>query len=86
MAETLSKEYFSTKGVSQSIFFVLEHDFGMDFEAGYEGDIEDVPSEDDLDLLGLAEGDSYAYKNYISKNSLGIPVVYEKTVIASRYQ
>lgn len=86
IAETLTKEFFSIKGMSQSIFFVLEHDFGIDFEAGYEGDIEDSPSVDDLDMLGLTEGDSYAYKNYISKNSLGIPVVYEKTVIASRYR
>lgn len=84
VAEALSKEYFSVKGVSQSIFYVLEHDFGVSFEAGYEGDIDEIPSEDDLDLLGISGDDSYSYKYYVSKNPLGIPVVYEKTVIASR--
>ncbi len=84
VADTLSKEYFSIKGVSQSIFYVLEHDFGVAFEAGYEGDIDEIPSEDDLDLLGLGKEDTYSYKNYVAKNPLGTPVVYEKTVIASK--
>lgn len=86
VAETLTKDYFSVKGISQSIFYVLEHDFGIEFAAGYEGDIKEVPREDDLDLLGINDGDTYSYKTYISKNSFGIPVVYEKTIIASRYR
>lgn len=86
IAESLSKEYFSVKGVSQSIFYVLEKDFGVEFAAGYEGDSEESPSEEDLDMLDITDKDSYSYKNYVSKNAMGIPVVYEKTIIPSRYK
>ena len=78
--EGLSKEYFSEKGSAQSIFFVLETDFGIEF--AYDSVIDyqaDVPDKD-LEILGIDRNKPIEKTAYVSKNANRIPIVYEKTI------
>lgn len=80
IAEDLSKEYFSNKGVSQSVFYVLEKDFGVEFESGkkteYIGEIRDK----DLEYLITKDVSKYNKKGFLAKSRQGKYVIYEKTI------
>lgn len=80
MAPGLSKEYFSEKGSSQSIFFVLENDFGVDFASDSEIEYEAEVPEKDLQVLGIDLSKPIEKTALVSKNTNRLPVVYEKTI------
>ena len=85
IAEELTNEYFSVKGVAQSLFYVLEKDFGIDFSRGVEVDYIGEAEESDLKLL---ESDFYDKTNniytknaYLLKDIKQKAIIYEKSII-----
>lgn len=84
LAPNLTKEYFSVKGVSQSVFFVLERDFGIEFSTGIEDEYIGEVSEDDLDILEIDTNKPYFTRSFISKSPSGEPLVYEKTIFEQK--
>jgi DNA-binding GntR family transcriptional regulator len=80
IAPGLSREYFSEKGSAQSIFFILETDFGIEFASGRVIDyLSEVP-EKDLAVLGIDQNKPLEKTAFVRLNTDEIPVIYEKTI------
>lgn len=79
-AEGLEKEYFSEKGSAQSIFFVLEKDFGLSMVFAEEWSVAAQITERDAPLLCLDIHKPVISTACIFKDSMGKPVVHERTI------
>lgn len=80
VAEGLSREYFSEKGISQSIYKVLEHDFGIPASYSEILTVAVPVTEKDAELLGLDFNKPVISTASIGRGVGGRPVVYETTI------
>ncbi|MFI3256819.1 MAG: GntR family transcriptional regulator [Spirochaetales bacterium] len=79
-AEGFSREYLSQKGISQSLFFVLENDFLIEFGVGEVLENNMKINERDMAILGLTPQSEIIKTGFLGKNKSGVPIVYEKTI------
>ncbi len=82
VAETLTSEYFSRRGIGQSLFNVLTDNFNIRFKAYHElagsSDVTKLNS----GLLSLDSKDEVLSKSALYRNTDDIPIVYERTIFA----
>ncbi len=86
-AEALSERNLSKEGCAQSLFFVLEHDFNVNFDAGktvgYIGSI----TKKDLSILDFEETypiGQIEKVGFLSRTIQGFPIVYEATIFKQK--
>ena len=79
-AEGLEKEYFSEKGSAQSIFFVLEKDFGLSAMFAEEWIVAAQVTETEAPLLCIDINKPVISTACIFKDSIGEPIVHERTI------
>ncbi len=80
IANGLTKEYFSEKGVGQSIFRVLEANFGLKFKAGPTMSIQNQVSEQDAVLLKIDRSKPIICKAMIVTDDKMRVIIYENTI------
>lgn len=80
LAPSLSKDFFSVTGVCQSIFKVLELNFGVKSTGGEEIQEAINISEKDAVLLGIQINRPVIFKSFIAYGINGSPIVYENTI------
>jgi DNA-binding GntR family transcriptional regulator len=80
IAEGLTAEHFSRKGAAQSIFFVLETNFGVQFRPGPTMSIENHVSDEDANLLNIDRNEPVICAALVVMDETGRNVMYENTV------
>lgn len=80
LAPSLTADFFSVAGVCQSIFKVLELNFGIKTIGGEELHEAINISEKDAVLLGIQTNRPVIFKAFVANGINGLPIVYENTV------
>lgn len=80
IAEDLSKEYFSEKGFGQSIFTVLDMNFGVKRNKGKEISVVIPILKEDAILLNLETNKPVVSKAFIAYGDNKKPIIYENTI------
>jgi len=80
IAENLTKEHFSQKGFAQSIFTVLDINYGIKSRSGKEISAAIPISEEDAILLNLETNKPVISKAFIGYGDDKKPIIYENTI------
>ncbi len=80
IAEGLTKEYFSIKGCTQSIFTVLDLNFNVKYKKGHEISEAISISEKDAPLLHIEINKPVISKAFIGYGMNDKPIIYENTI------
>ncbi len=78
-AKNLSPDYFSIKGVGQSIFHVLKYNYGLSFKVGPTISIQNWASDQDAQLLHLNQKEPVICKASIVNDENDNTIIYECT-------
>lgn len=81
-AEGLNEAYFSTAGVAQSIFKILELNFHVICTSGQEVQEAISVTKQDAELLQIKESKPVISKSFIGYDKHAQPVIYEHTIMA----
>lgn len=81
-AADLTPEYFSVAGVTQSIFRVLELNFGLKFSKGIDIEESININESEANILNIDSDKPVIMKAFIGYDDMNRPIVYENTIMA----